>query len=111
MTARKNCALQLPVPFKALGKFPKTTGGTCSLARGDKSGGINLVPRSLVDEAEGEIWPRSGQIRISSPHVVFVRRLGDLVSAKKKRTGGVVCKVLCQKRWELERALDNVFGI
>ena len=25
-----------------------------NLARGDKSGGINLVPRSLVDEAEGE---------------------------------------------------------
>ena len=93
MTARKNCALQVPVPFKALGKFPETTGGTCSaqffrpvmlpnLAKGDKSGGINLVPRSLVDEAEGEIWPRSGQIRISSPHAVFVRRLGDLVSAK-----------------------------
>ena len=86
-----------------------------NLAKGDKSGGINLVPRSLVDEAEGEIWPRSGQIRISSPHAVFVRRLGDLVSAKKKRTGGGVCKVLCQKsmcgRWELERALDDVFGI
>ena len=59
-----------------------------NLAKGDKSGGINLVPRSLVDEAEGEIWPRSGQILISSPHVVFVRRLGDLVSAKKKSEQG-----------------------
>ena len=51
---------------------------------------------------------------ISSPHAIFLRRLGDLVSAKKA-TGGGVCKVLCQKsmcgRWELERALDDVFGI
>ena len=40
---------------------------------------------------------------ISSRHAVFVQRLGDLVSAKKMRTGGGVCKVLCQKsmcgRW------------
>ena len=42
---------------------------------------------------------------ISSRHVVFVRRLDDLVSAKKQlRTGGGVCKVLlCRKsmcgRW------------
>ena len=45
-----------------------------------------------------------------------MRRLGDLVSAKKNAKGGGVCKVLCQKAFvgdegELERALDDVFGI
>ena len=46
-----------------------------------------------------------------------MRRLGDLVSAKKLRTGGGVCKVLYVKKacvgdgGELERTLDDVFLI
>ena len=52
---------------------------------------------------------------ISSRHALFVRRLGDLVSAKRNANRGRVCKVLCQKsmcgRWERERALDDVFRI
>ena len=45
---------------------------------------------------------------ISSRHAVFVRRLGDLVSAKKVRTEGGVCKVLCQQKhvWEMEGSLS-----
>ena len=51
-------------------------------------------------------------------HVVFVRRLGDLLSAKKKlRTGGGlvkfchVIKACLGDGGELERVLDDVFGI
>ena len=56
---------------------------------------------------------RSG---ISSRHAVFVRRLGDLLSAKKCKQGEGFVKFCVKKACvgdggELERALDDVFGI
>ena len=61
-------------------------------------------------------WAR---IRLILARADRLEQLSDLVSAKKKlRTVGGVCKVLCQKSMcggrdggELERALDDVFGI
>ena len=54
---------------------------------------------------------------ISSRHVVFVRRLGDFVNAKNCEQGEGFVKFRCVKKacvgdgGELERALDDVFGI
>ena len=53
---------------------------------------------------------------IGSRHAVFVRRLGDLVSAKKCEQGEGFVKFCAKKACvgdggELERALDDVFGI
>ena len=53
---------------------------------------------------------------ISSRHALFVRRLGDLVSAKEMQTGGGFVKFCVKKACvgdgrERERALDDVFRI
>ena len=53
---------------------------------------------------------------INSRHAVFVRRLGDLVTAKKCEQGKGFVKFCVKKACvgdggELERALDNLFGI
>ena len=53
---------------------------------------------------------------ISSRHAVFVRRLGDLVNVKKCEQGEGFVKFCVKKacvrdEGELERALDDVFGI
>ena len=59
---------------------------------------------------------RKNASSISYRHAVFVQRLGDLVSVKRLRTGEGFVKFCVKKACvgdggELERALDDVFGI